>query len=153
MDRKTVGQILATGTVVLFLGFVGFELRQNTAATRMTAFHSFQAGISENLVMLITDPILTPLFVRVTEGAMPADFDAEERFRLRLNFNHLLRQWEGLFRSVDQGILPDEVLNTIGQGRAFDNPYFRSIWPTEVRPSYDQDFVEFFEGLRWNVNR
>ena len=54
------------------------------------------------------------------------------------------------YKSVQEGIIPEETLLVIGAGNAFDNPYFRSIWPTVLRPSFSGDFVEFFEGLPWN---
>ena len=52
MDRKSVGQILATGSVVLSLVFVGYELRQSKAVARMAAYHDFMAGINETTNML-----------------------------------------------------------------------------------------------------
>ena len=114
MDRKSVGQILATGSVVLSLVFVGYEVRQNTAVARMAAYHTFMDGITERNNMLATDPIL----------AVPDEFDDVERLRIRINFAALLRHWEGLYRSVQEGILPDRTLEVVGAGRGFHNPYF-----------------------------
>lgn len=148
MDRKTIGQLAATGGVILSLAFVAYELRQNTAVAQMEAYNNFVDGIRENDHFLASDPILTPLVVRVAQGAMPEDFTDEENFRVRLNYTGLLRLWEGLFRSVESGILPASSLNVVGRGGAFDNAYFRSIWPS-LRGNFSEGFVEFFEGLEW----
>ncbi len=153
MDRKSAVQILATGSVILSLGFVGYELRQNTSVARMGAYQAFADGVAERNHMLATDPILTPLVTRVSAGAMPDEFSAVEQVRIRLNFAGLLRLWEGLYRSVQEGVLPSETLEVVGQGGAFNNPYFRSIWPTRLRSSFTEDFVEFFESLAWNSQR
>lgn len=152
VDRKTIGQIAAAVSVVLSLIFVAYELRQNRAVAQMQAYNTFVEGLRENDHFLASDPILTPLLVRVNSGAMPDEFTPEEQFRIRLNYTGLLRLWEGLFQTVETGILPPNTLEVVGQGGAFDNPYFRSIWPS-LRRGFTEEFVGFFESLEWVSSR
>ena len=153
INWRNATEIIAVTSIVLSLIFVGYELRENSAVARSNAFNVFIVSISENIQNLAGDPILAPLVVRVNHGAMPNDFDADEQFRITLHFDSLLRLWEGLYRSVQEGILGDEYLLVVGKGGAFNNPYFRSIWPTDIRAGYTLDFVEFFQGLDWNSER
>jgi hypothetical protein len=147
MDLKAIGQIAATLSVILSLGFVGYELRQNTAVAQFEAYTSFLQAVRDNEHLIASDPIITPLLVRVAEGAPPEDFTLEEQFRLRATYQSLLRLWEGLFRSVQLGILPQSTLGVVGT-TSLANPYFRSTWPN-MRGSFSPEFVVFVEGLGW----
>ena len=105
-------------------------------------------GLRTHQQTLATDPIVTPLIVRVQAGALPEEFTEEEQFRIRLNYVSLLTLWEGLYRSFETGVLPEDALAAVGQGGAFNNAYFRAMWP-DVRPAYSGGFVAFFEDLDW----
>ena len=135
--------------VIAGIIFLALEIRQNTTVAQLEAYNRFVEGIIENDHFIASDTILTPLLVRVNSGAMPDEFTEEERFRIRLNYTGLLRLWEGLYRSVQTGILPPSTLEIVGKGGAFDNPYFRSIWPT-LGQSFSDDFVTFIEERDWN---
>jgi len=65
----------------------------------------------------------------------------------------MLRIWEGLFKSVDEGILPEESIAIIGHGGAFNNNFFRSEWFGGMRSGYSDRFVAYFETLNWNIEQ
>ncbi len=148
MNLKSIGQLAAASTVVVSLLLVAYELRQNRIIAQIAAYQSFVEGISQNDHFVASDPIVTPLIVRVNGGALPQDFTTEENFRLRSTYTGLLRLWEGLDRSVRAGILTEADLRQLGQGGAFANPYFRELWP-DLREAFSGEFVESFEKLEW----
>ena len=150
MERNGLGQIIGAAGVVLSLLFVGYEIRQNTAVARTAAYHAIMADQGALLDVLATDPVLAGLLVRGGQGEGPDAFTDEELFRIGMSHRRNVRSWEGLFFAVQEKVLPPEALETVGKGRAFSNPFFRSIWP-DLRPAFAPDFVEFFEALPWNA--
>ena len=150
---RVYAELLAVTSVVLSLFFVGYELRTNSAIARSESYNSFAFNISEHARVLATDPIIAPLLTRVNAGDVPSDFDETETFRVNNTYASNLRIWEGLFRSVDEGILTQDNLEMIGQGGAFNNPYFRSVWFGGMREGYSENFVDVFEKLSWNIQQ
>ena len=150
MKNERIPRMLGAAGVILSLLFVGYEIRQNTAVARTEAFHSFMADRSALLDIIATDPVLTPLIARAVGGEQAESFDEVERLRLQVYFTRSIRNWEGLFTAVREGVLDDEVLGVVGGGGAFDNDFFRAVWPS-LRHRFAPDFVQFFEGLPWNT--
>ena len=75
MDRKSLGQYLATASVVLSLLLVAYQIRQNTIVTRVQAYQTFTAESGSFLSMQATDPIVAPLMVRVYDDAALEEFE------------------------------------------------------------------------------
>jgi hypothetical protein len=144
MSGKAVRETLAALGVMASLVFVGWEIQQNTAVARAAGYEAFMAGITDHASMLATADVLAPLVVRYEAGASPDDFTPEEQLRITLNYVVLIRNWEGLYRWVAEGILPRSTLDMVGAGGAFGNDYFRSLWPS-LRSSFAPGFVDFFE--------
>ncbi len=57
----------------------------------------------------------------------------------------LLRLWAGLYYSVQEGILPESALNSIGAGGDLNSRYFEEIWP-DIRLAFDAEYAQFIEG-------
>jgi hypothetical protein len=150
MKNEGISRMLGAVGMVLSLLFVGYEIRQNTAVARTDAFNSFMADRSALLDIIATDPILTPLIARATSGEQPDTFDEVERIRLQVYFTRSIRNWESLFTAVREGVLDEDALGVVGEGGAFDNDFFRAIWPG-LRHRFAPDFVQFFEELSWNT--
>lgn len=148
MNRRIVAQGAAAASVVVSMLLVAYELRQNRSVAQMEAYYALVEALGSHQQTLATDPVITPLIWRVQTGELPEDFTEEEQFRIRLNYASLLTLWEGLYRSVATDVLPEDALDVVGEGGAFDNPYFRALWP-ELRPAYSVEFVSFFEDLDW----
>ena len=69
---------------------------------------------------------------RAFTGELPSELDEDEYFRAYLEFQSIVRLHEGLFRSVQEGILEENQLFLLGATDSFDNPFFRSIWPGRI---------------------
>lgn len=142
MNKQDVGRFLGAASVVLSLLFVGYELRQNTAVARNEAYRQMVAGFTEFNGMMASDEQLAGLWVRMIDGGLSADFDATENWQITSAFIVLLRQWEGVYRSVQEGVLPQTVLPTVGMGGAFATPYMAELWPG-LQNLFTEDFRQF----------
>ncbi len=146
MNRHTVAQFLAAGSVVLSLLFVAYEVRQNTKVARQEAYITFTENMNATAFSIANDGELAALLGRVMEGAEPADFTTAQRLRIELSFISLLRVWEGLYRSREEGIADNRYFRNLSSGmHPFDTRYFRALWPT-FRETVTVEFAEFFEG-------
>ena len=150
IDWRTVTELIAAVSIVTSLIFVGIELRENSAIARSNAYSVYAVSVSESQSALAAEPILLPIMRRAFTGELPSEFDEDEYFRAYLEFQSIVRLHEGLFRSVQEGILEENQLFLLSATDSFDNPFFRSIWPGRIRNSYTNDFVEHFETLAWN---
>ncbi len=148
MDRSRVSipNLLSAAAVLAGLIFVGYEIRQNTKVARQEAYITFTENMNATAFSIANDGELAALLGRVMEGAEPADFTAAQRLRIELSFISLLRVWEGLYRSCQEGIADDSYFRNLSSGmHPFHTPYFRALWPT-LRETVTVEFAEFFEG-------
>ena len=81
--------------------------------------------------------------------ALPEDFGPDDQVSIRIYQEAAVRVWEGLFRSVQAGVLPEDALESAASGMLINNKYFRSTWASTKR-LYTSDFVVYFESLPWN---
>lgn len=141
---KALGQVLATLSVVLSLGFVGFEIRQNTVVARITASQVFTQQLIDINQIVITD-LYAPLNTRINAGELRDDFTPDELLRIDVTIESILRIWESLYRSVQAGVTDPEMIEGLRDGRGpFFNDYFRESWP-DYKGAFTDDFVAFVE--------
>ena len=132
--------------IMLSLIFVGMKVSQNSAIARTASYQSYIDGFTELSLAQINDDKLNSLMTRASNGTPISDFTPEERRKLRLFYIALLRQWEGLYRSVNEGILPDEMLTIVGAGHLLGYPVFEKMWP-DVRRLFTKDFCGFIDSV------
>lgn len=149
MQTKTRDFVELAGifSIVISLIFVGYELRQNSAIARFEAFTTISMSLAEYNQNLSSDAELTAIFTRVYSGALQDEFTQEERNKITLHYQALLRIWDSLFRAVDEDILAADYLDLVGRAGALDNPYFRQLWADQLRYAFTPEFVEFMEAL------
>jgi len=144
-SARNIAEILGLTGVIGSLIFVGVELDQNSAIARTAAYHQYVQGWSDYNLTMATDDKLNSLFVRVREGQISKDFTPEENSKLVFTYISLVRQWEGVYRSVQEGILPPELLYTFSSARGLQQPAFVEKWPG-MRFMFTQDFLDFMEN-------
>jgi hypothetical protein len=142
-------ELVGIAAIVVSLVFVGYELRQSTAIARSDAYNSFTNQFFELASNAALDERMSGLIARVNQGALPGDFKVEEQVSIRMYQAAAVRVWEGLFRSVQAGVLPEEALDSAANGIVINNNFFRSTWAS-TKQLYTRDFVAYFESLRWN---
>jgi len=142
-------ELVGIAAIVVSLVFVGYELRQSTAIARSDAYSSFSSQFFELASNAAMDKRMSGLISQVNQGASPGDFKPEERVSIRMYQSAAVRVWEGLFRSVQAGVLPEEALESAASGILINNNFFRSNWAS-TKHLYTSDFVTYFESLPWN---
>jgi len=142
--RETLGLV----AVVASLGFVGFEIRQNTAAVESTAFLSLSELLHQSTAHLAADegPELT---LRLRDGALPEDFTPEEDQWVRVVYYQHINVLQAAYRQVQVGALEVDVLDVFWTG-LLSLDYITAAWPS-MRYSYDPEFADFFEELLVSV--
>ena len=142
-------ELIGIAAIVISLVFVGYELRQSTAIARSDAYSSFSSRFMELASSAALDKRMSDLISQVNQGALPGDFEPDERVSIRMYQHAAVRVWEGLFRSVQAGVLPEEALESAAKGILINNNFFRSTWDS-TKQLYTNDFVAYFESLPWN---
>jgi len=142
-------ELVGIVAIVVSLVFVGYELRQSTAIARSDAYTSFSSRFMELASGAALDKRMSGLISQVNQGDVPEDFEPDERVSIRMYQAAAVRVWEGLFRSVQAGVLPEEALESAANGVLINNNFFRSTWVSTKR-LYTDDFVAYFESLPWN---
>ena len=152
MERQPsrASQLLSAGAVVVSLLFVGFEIRQNTAAQRAETRQGLAEASRQHIHMVASEPSLTEaylqLFPMLGEERSYRDLTATDSARARLLMFGNLRNSENVYLQFREGVVSESVLNTYG----FANPRyqttsFRHFWD-RYSSLFDPNFVEVFEG-------
>lgn len=142
-------ELVGIAAIVVSLVFVGYELRQSTAIARSDAYSSFSSQFLDLTIDAALDERMSTLISQVRQGALPEDFAPEDQVSIRIYQGAAVRVWEGLFRSVQAGVLPEDALESAASGMLINNEYFRSTWAS-TKHLYTSDFVAYFERLPWN---
>lgn len=135
--------------IVVSLVFVGYELRQSTAVARSDAYTNFSSQFFELVSNAALDERMSNLLSQVNRGAHPSELTTDEQASIRMYQGAAVRVWEGLFRSVQAGILHEDALVGAANGMIINNEYFKSTWAS-TKQIYTNDFVTWFESLPWN---
>ena len=144
---KRLTSALSALGVILSLVFVGFELRQNTAAVRAAAIQELSAQSVGFLTSWATDEVIPGLLVRTSQGATPDEFTPEENQRLTLVYLAALRAYEARFIQVQLGVLDEEVFEDMaGNSVFYDRPWLKAQWGTLFETSLGPDFAAYFKG-------
>jgi hypothetical protein len=140
---EAIGMLGIMGSLI----FVGIEVSQNSSIARTASYQSYINGFTVLNLAQINSDKLNSLMVRASNGTSTNDFTPEEQRKLRLFYIALLRQWEGLYRSVNEGILPEEMLTIVGAGHLLGYRVFKEMWP-DIRLLFTEDFSVFIDGIK-----
>jgi len=144
MNGRDLRETLGLVAVVASLGFVGFEIRQNTAAVESTAFQSLSELLHQATAMLAVDPG-PALTLRLRDGALPDDFTPQEDQWVRLVYFQHINVLQAAYRQVQAGAMNEDAIGVFWTG-LLSLDYIAQAWPS-MRYSYDPEFAEFFEDL------
>jgi len=106
VTRKTADYIAAAGVIVSIV-FVGFELRQNTAAVRGATYQDLASTSAALTMLLAGDEEFASLFERwITQ---PAPLNAVEKIRIYAYLLGIGRNMENAFQQHRVGTLTDDL--------------------------------------------
>jgi len=142
MTGKAVQDLIGFAGVVGSLVFVGYQIRQNTVATRAAAYQDMGTAISEVWLQGAQDPSLASLTIRALEDP-DAEYTPEQEAQLANQDIAALRQYEVVWRQVNLGILDEEALSYFGW---YPARVARGARWQRVRRFMSDDFREFLES-------
>jgi len=142
--RRITAALSAVG-VVLSLIFVGYELRQNTAAVKAAAIQELSAQSIEFLNAWATDDVIPGLLSRTSQGATPDDFTPEENQRLTLVYLAALRAYEARFIQVRLGVLDEDIFEEMaGSSLFYRRPWLKERWGELFESTLGPEFTAYF---------
>ena len=155
INAKTVIELLSAGAVLVGLMFVGFELRQNTAAVEATTLQSSTDASVDWMMSIASDPELTRIWT-----TSPAELDRlteTERHQLHLlqrsqwfRFqNAYLQRQRGTLSEDDWKIYRGYICRThANEARNSQAANLRSATWADHRGVLLAQFVDFVEHCR-----
>jgi len=115
-------------TVVLSLIFVGIELRQATSVARSDAYHVAMSNFGNLYSNFIVEEEGLDVLIKIMEGTSYQDLDRREQVLGNLILNTTLTHHASLYYSIEEGILPEEMLDFIGNGGLLGAPASVEMW-------------------------
>jgi hypothetical protein len=151
MERQLsrVARMVSAGAVVLSLMFVGFEIRQNTAAQRAETRQGLAEASRQHIHMIASEPSLTEAYLQIfpTRGGERyyRELTATDTARANLLMFGNLRNLENVYLQFREGVVDESVLNTYSFANLrYQTTSFREFW-RRWSTMLDPRFVEAFE--------
>jgi len=128
--------------VILGLGFLAVELRQNTLATQATLNMDLMTYGRENAELLLSDDQLVQIVIRAEQDPQSLSLLEREKFLLFTSWR--MAVWETAFLNADEGVVAERYFEN------FDAWYSQLVrrgpgyqyWWNESRHGYDPAFQE-----------
>jgi hypothetical protein len=139
--------VAANVGVVLGLGVLAVELRQNTLATQATLNLDMMTYGRENAELLLSDNQLADIVIRGEQDPQSLSLLEREKFLLFTTWR--MAVWETVFLNFDEGVVTDRYFMN------FDAWYSEIIrrgpgyqyWWNESRHGYDRTFQEHVDRV------
>jgi hypothetical protein len=139
---RLLGQALGALGVILSLGFVAYEIRQNTAAVRSGTIQA----ISEQSFTSVAQPVENGELREALQAATTGDtLTVDQRFHLDIWYTGLLRIQQNRYMQTQLGTLGEEAALFIGgRGGAYALPAFQEYWEAN-RSGFPEEFAAWLE--------
>jgi hypothetical protein len=143
-----VAQVFSVAAVVGSLGFVGYEIRENSVAVRGATYQAISEANVASAQWIASDERIGGLIVRLFDGEGPDDFSAEENIALSGLYYASIRRTQNVYLQWSEGLISEQAYQHLRAPRKssiFLAPYFEAVWP-EYQANLPPDFIEYFEG-------
>jgi hypothetical protein len=140
-----VGELVGAVVVALTLFYLARQTHMSNRMAQAEGWRTLSTSYAEMNMMGIAIPEFRAGFAKVMYGdATRDDLDVDERVAVGLFYDAALNVYQQAFREVALGLLPKQALEDL-TSRAWEVPYFKSVWPV-LRAEYSDDFVAFVEA-------
>ena len=139
---EVVGFIGVIGSLI----FVGLQIRQNTIASRASAFQQMGTAIADIWLNTAQDPARALMTMRFFEEANAKFTPTEEAVLINQSIA-ALRQHETTWRQVKLGLLDQESLEAFGWNAVGTSAFAtktKRLWP-RMAPQMSPDFRAYVE--------
>ncbi len=140
-----LGEVLGALTVLVTLGYLAIQIRQNTAALRISNENVLIERQDAIVATLVTDPSLAALQVKHDRGEQLTDI---EHVRMWNQYFRDLLMWELAYNRHREGHFSEY------HWRDWDNAYSKQFieefpvsWWNEARPWLTGEFADYVDAL------
>ena len=146
VPKRSWAEIVGIAGVIGSLVFVGIEVSQNTAAVRGATYQAIVDASQTQTQWFAENEEIRHFKVRIAEGALMADFTAEENLLIAAEYIMTIRRIENVFVQVAERLIPEEaVLRFRPSADYFEDEYFKEFWAI-YGPAIEPEFHQYFEG-------
>jgi hypothetical protein len=142
---RSATEMLGLIALVASLGFVGMEIRQNTAAVRSATTQAVSDQTMALTLSMATDEHLPGLVYQLRAGVTEAELAPADYMRLRLVVLAGLRRQENLYLQVQAGILDAASLGNVSFS-FYRNAFGRELWAGD-RATFAPEFASYWDGV------
>lgn len=146
MRKSEVAEVVSAIAVVLSLGLVAYELRENTRIERITATQTLSSGYERALDVLAQDSAAACIYVKGTSGLN--NLDGAERLRFFVMLFQIYRSGEQLHFYAREGMVEPRIWR--GYERQLTEvtalPGVQQWWKSRRR-WFSDDFQVYVDGL------
>ena len=139
-----VGEVLGAGGVIVTLGYLAIQIRQNTRAVR-TQVNQSRADLAVSAALLTADSAHLPsILVKVREGQALTEEESERFGHWFRSFNRIQ---DNLLRQHREGWLDDQMPRDIGSAITLEivgSNHAMAIWE-QTKEMYSQPYIEFVD--------
>ncbi len=154
----TISEVIGASAVVITLGYLAIQMRQNTRAIKATSFMESQHFFAELHDYLAQSPDLVDLAIRAFDPSEKTEnFSPHELMRLGMLGRAVMQRTEAQYYLHKNGFLDDEFweMRRSWMRGWFDMPVWREWWQSErdqgtVTLSFIAS-IESAEPIRLNV--
>ena len=139
--------VAANVGVVLGLGFLAVEFRQNTLATQATLYMDMATYGRENAELLLSDDQLAEIVIRAEQDPQSLSLLEREKFLLFTTWR--MAVWETAFLNAETGVVADRYFENFDAWYSElmrRGPGYRYWW-NESRHGYDPAFQEHVDRV------
>ena len=141
MSRKDWIEVVGVISIVVTLGFVAMEIRQNTNAAQSAVYQSISEQSMDLIAMLVEDDELLAALDVVSAGGG----NEQQRRIVYLYYAMALRLQQNRFLQSELGVVDRErMLFLGGRARLYRTEGFRAFWQV-AREDLDEDFRIYVE--------
>ena len=156
--KQQIVEVIGLLGVIGSLIFVGFEIRQNSIATRASANDSFASSFQQSNLAIATSPELAKVFSLY--GGNPDKAPTDAQIQMRAFYRTLFHIWSNGHRQYLNGTLDSALFDSVVQeiSTYADNgskessvlqtrqSLMRWVWETD-RYVYNPDFQAFVDDI------
>ena len=140
-QRRDWIEIIGVAAVVVTLGFVAMEVRQNTNAVRSAVVQGVTEQSIDVYEMLIQDNSLREAMRAVDAGTATPD----QRDRIYLLYSTITRLQQNRFLQVQLGVVDKEMLMLLGgRGDVYRRAGYRAYW-AQRQNEHSPEFRSYME--------
>ena len=142
---NAVAQVIAALGMIVTLGYLAVQVRQNTRALRRSAYQEMLNHITSANLMLTADRGLCELSIRVRGGL--DSLDEPDRIRVLAWFGTVFRHYQNAFSLYHEGVITARQWQSMVAplDRHVATPGGRDMW-REIGPQLLPEFRSFVEA-------